>query len=260
MAKIALVTGGSSGIGAATCRLLAQRGWSVAVHYRTGMDMAERLVAKIRQEGGRAVAVEADVSDRTDVLRMFETIDACLGPVSGLVNSAGIAGPRARFETLDPAGVEEVFRVNVIGTFLCSREAIRRMSTFHGGEGGAIVNLSSGLSNTGGALTPFALNCDENGRRSSQVAYAASKGAINSFTMALAQEIAADGIRVNAVSPGATFTGMADTDRMAAIADTIPIGRGADPSEIAEAIEWLLSDKASYVAGANLRVGGGRLG
>lgn len=257
MREVAIVTGGSSGIGAAVSRLLSENGWAVAVNFRTRRDEADELIAEITQRGGRAIAVQGDVSVEADVKRIFETVDRELGQLTGLVNNAGIVGTRERFENNDRATIENVLSVNVLGTMLCSLEAVRRMSIARGGRGGSIVNLSSGLSKTGGALKPAGSGAE---KPRSQVAYATSKGAINSFTMSLAQEVAGDGIRVNTVSPGATFTDMPDKLLMAEIEKSIPIGRGAQPHEIAEAIVWLMSGKASYVAGAYLRVGGGRIG
>ncbi|MER9364225.1 SDR family oxidoreductase [Mesorhizobium sp. M0500] len=260
--KIALVTGGSTGIGAATCRLLCEQGWALGVNYRHNRTPADRVVADIERAGGRAVPVQGDVANEAEVARMFGTLDREFGTLTALVNCAGIVGRRGRFIDLDPAGIRQVIKVNLLGTMYCSLEAIRRMSTRRGGQGGAIVNISSGLSKTGGALSPDPVfQPDPEGKASGgRVPYSTSKGAINSFTVALAQEVAREGIRVNTVSPGPTRTDLPDPIQIAEAEVTIPIGRAADAREIAEAIVWLLSDNASYVAGAYLRVGGGRIG
>jgi NAD(P)-dependent dehydrogenase (short-subunit alcohol dehydrogenase family) len=195
--------------------------------------------------GGTAIAVQGDIGIEADILRMFETVDRVLGTVTGLVNNAGIHGPRGR---LDALGTDDIFRVlavNVQGCFLCAREAVKRMSTKYGGAGGAIVNVSSGSARLGNP--------------NDGVLYAASKGAVNSLTIGLSQEVAGEGIRVNTVAPGLTETDMPPPDKLVIQGPGIPIGRVAPPEEIAEAIIWLLSDKASYTAGANIRVGGGRI-
>ena len=245
MSRVTLVTGASRGIGAATARLCAGAGHAVAIHYRHGADKAAALAAEIAGAGGRAIAVRADTASEADVIRMFETVDAELGTLTGLVNNAGIHGPRGRLDDLTDAEIADVLDVNVRGCFLCAREAVRRMSTKHGGAGGAIVNVSSGSAHLG----------DPGGG----VIYAASKGAVNSLTIGLSQEVAGEGIRVNAVAPGMTETDMPPKEKLAAAAGIIPMGRTGQPLEVAEAILWLLSDEASYVAGANIRVAGGRL-
>ncbi len=242
---VTLVTGGSRGIGAACARLCAEAGHAVAVNYRAEADKAADVVARIEASGGRAIAVQADTSDESQVKAMFETVTAELGALTGLVNNAGIHGPRARVEDMTDGDIERVLAVNVRGYFLCAREAVKRMSTKHGGGGGAIVNISSGSAHLGGA--------------GGSILYAASKGAVNSLTIGLAMEVAPEGIRVNTVAPGMTETDMPGTDRLAKQAAMIPMGRVARPEEIAESVLWLLSDKASHVAGANLRVAGGRL-
>jgi NAD(P)-dependent dehydrogenase (short-subunit alcohol dehydrogenase family) len=244
MAPITIVTGGSRGIGAATARLCAGYGHAVCVVYRSGSALAEEIVATIKADGGTAIAVPADTANEADVVRLFETVDRDLGRVTGLVNNAGIHGPRGRLEKLTGADIEAVLNVNVAGYFLCAREAVKRMSTQHGGAGGAIVNVSSGSANTGSP--------------NEGILYGASKGAVNTLTTGLAQEVAKDGIRVNTVSPGLTSPGMPPPEKVAEIAPRIPMGRAGRPEEIAEAICWLLSDKASYTSAANLRVGGGR--
>ena len=244
MAGVAIVTGASRGIGAAVAKLLGANGYRVCVNYRSGREAAEGVAADIVQAGGEALAVEADVADRDAVQRLFETVDERLGPVTALVNNAGIHGPRGRVDALELGALEEVLAVNVIGLVACSQEAVRRMSTRHGGTGGAIVNISSGAAHIGGA--------------GDGVQYALSKGAVNSFTIGLSQEVAGEGIRVNAVSPGLTRTDMPSPAALERGPSIIPMGRVGDAEEIAEAVLWLLSDRASFVAGANIRVAGGR--
>jgi NAD(P)-dependent dehydrogenase (short-subunit alcohol dehydrogenase family) len=243
-----IVTGSGRGIGAATARLAAGRGWPVCVNYRERADSAEALVAAIAAEGGRAVALRADTSDEAAVAAMFDRAAAELGPVRGLVNNVGIPGRIGRVEDLDMAMFRRVLEVNVIGTAICSREAVRRMSTRHGGPGGAIVNLSSMGAETG---SPGEL-----------VHYAAAKGAVESFTRGLAREVATEGIRVNAVSPGLIDTEIhaeaGDAERVARYASRMPMARVGRPEEVAEAILWFLSDAASYVTATILPVAGGR--
>lgn len=241
---IAIVTGSSRGIGAATARLLGQHGYDVCVNYRGAAKAAGEVVADIQAAGARAIAVQADVSQRAEVARLFETVDAKLGTVSALVNNAGIVGPRCRVEQLSLDALENVLAVNVVGLVHCAQQAIRRMSTGSGGKGGSIVNISSGSAYIGNA--------------GNAVHYAVSKGAVNSFTIGLSQEVAAQGIRVNAVSPGMTRTDMPGEEVLARAGASIPMGRVGEPREIAEAVLWLLSDRAGYTAGANIRVSGGR--
>lgn len=244
MSRVALVTGGSRGIGAATCRLLARDGWDVAVNYRADAPAAEAVVADVAAAGRRGVAVQGDVGSEADVLAMFTTVERALGPVTGLVNSAGVSSPKGRVEALTLDAIESVLRTNVVGSILTCREAVRRMSTRNGGTGGVIVNLSSGSAYIGNP--------------GSGVLYAISKGAVNSLHIGLSQEVAGEGIRVNAVSPGMTETDMVSAEAIQANIPKIPMGRAGRPEEIAEAIVWLMSDRASYVAGANIRVAGGR--
>lgn len=244
MAKVALVTGGSRGIGAAACRLLARDGWDVAVNYRADAPAAEAVVADVTAAGRRAIAIQGDVGDEADVIRMFETAERALGPLTGLVNSAGVIGPKGRVDALTAEAVEALLRTNVIGSILTCREAVKRMSTKHGGHGGAIVNVSSGSAYIGNPGTG--------------VLYAISKGAVNSLHIGLSQEVGGEGIRVNAVSPGMTATDMVTEEAIRRSMSAIPMGRVGEPEEIAEAIAWLMSDRASYVAGANIRVSGGR--
>lgn len=243
---VAIVTGGNRGIGAAASRLLAQRGWAVAVNYVADDNAAHALVAEIVSSAGRAIAIKADVTDAAAVAELFARCDAELGRLRGLVNCAGLVGMRGRYVDVPDAVVRRVFDVNLFGAMACIREAIPRMSLQSGGEGGAIVNVSSGLSKSGAPNV--------------EIHYAVSKAALNCLTLGLAQELAGEGIRVNTVSPGATRTGMPDAAVLEAAATGIPIGRAAEPEEIGEAIAWLLSDQASYVAGAYLRVGGGKPG
>jgi NAD(P)-dependent dehydrogenase (short-subunit alcohol dehydrogenase family) len=248
MDRFVIVTGGSRGIGAATARLAAARGYKVCVNYHDAAAAARSVVHDIESAGGRAIAVQADMASETDVQRLFATVDRDLGPLDALVNNAGITGPVGRVEDVSLATLRRVMNVNVIGCFLCARAAVRRLSTDRGGRGGAIVNLSSAAA-TRGSPNEF-------------VHYAASKGAIDTFTIGLAREVAREGIRVNAVTPGLIeteiHTAAGDPGRMARLAPTVPMGRGGTASEVAEAILWLLSDAASYITGANLRISGGR--
>jgi NAD(P)-dependent dehydrogenase (short-subunit alcohol dehydrogenase family) len=239
-----IVTGASRGIGAAVARLAAARGYRVAVNYSRGGAAAEALAREL----GNTIAVQADVGDESQVLRLFETVERELGPVRALVNNAGITGGFSRVDSIDAATATEVLRVNVIGTMLCSREAVRRMSTRHGGSGGALVNISSLVARTGGS--------------GEWVHYAASKGAVDSFTIGLAREVAGEGIRVNAVAPGLIDTSLhaaaGEPGRVNRMAASIPMGRGGTTAEVAEAVLWLLSSAASYVTGSILEAGGGR--
>ena len=243
-----LVTGASGGIGAETARLASARGVPVAVHFLQNRPAAESLAQEIVSAGGRALAIHADLGREQDVVRMFDTAVGELGPVAGLVNSAGVVGGLTRVENVTAAALEEVFRVNVIGTILCCREAIRRMSTVHGGSGGSIVNVSSIASRIGGG--------------GEWVHYAASKGAVDSFTLGLAREVAAEGIRVNAVSPGIVATELhakaGAPDRLERMAPGIPMKRPGTPLEVAQAILWLLWEAPAYVTGSILEIGGGR--
>ena len=245
MSKVTLVTGGSRGIGAATAKACAAAGHKVAVNYVAGKDAADAVVADIQAAGGTAMAIQADTSIESQVIAMFDAVTAEFGPITGLVNNAGINGGSSRVADLADDMIARVLDINVRGCFLCAREAVRRMSTKLGGQGGVIINISSGSAKLGNP---------GNG-----VLYAASKGAVDSLTVGLAQEVAGEGIRVNAVAPGLTETDMPARDKLAGAAKTIPMGRAGQPDEIANAIRWLLSDEASYVACANLRVSGGRI-
>jgi NAD(P)-dependent dehydrogenase (short-subunit alcohol dehydrogenase family) len=242
-----IVTGASRGIGAAVARLAAKQ-YSVVVNYSRDETAASEVVRQITASGGRAVAVQADVSIEKDVLRLFVEVEKQLGPVRALVNNAGITGGFSRVEKVASETLARVFAVNVTGTILCSREAVRRMSTRNGGAGGAIVNVSSRASEIGGA--------------GEWVHYAASKGAVDTFTIGLAREIATEGIRVNAVSPGLISTELhaaaGAPDRVERMAPSIPMKRAGTAEEVAEGILWLLSPAASYVTGVILPISGGR--
>lgn len=248
MENVAIVTGASRGIGAAIAELLGSNGYSVAVNFAKDRGAAQAVVDRIVCAGSRAVAIQGDVSIEADVLRLFESAERELGPIRALVNNAAITGGFARVEDIAFAALTHMLAVNVTGTILCSREAVRRMSTRRGGSGGAIVNISSIAARTGGS--------------GEWVHYAASKGAVNSFTIGLAREVASEGIRVNCVSPGLVDTGLhaanGEPGRLARLSPTIPMQRAGTPDEIAQGVLWLLSDAASYTTGTILEIGGGR--
>ena len=248
MQKIILITGGSRGIGAATAHLAALHGYAVAISYASNRAAADGVVAAITSSGGQALAIQADVALEADVLRMFEHVDRALGRVSALVNNAGVLEVQSRVEHMTAERISRVFATNVLGSFLCAREAVRRMSTANGGLGGAIVNLSSRASKLGSP--------------GEYVDYAASKAAIDTLTIGLAKEVAADGIRVNAVSPGLIYTDIhasgGEPGRVDRVKATVPMGRGGTAEEVAQAVLWLLSDSASYTTGTCLDVSGGR--
>lgn len=244
---VLVVTGGGRGIGAATARLAAERGYAVVVNYAGNVEAAEKVSADIIHAGGKAVAVRGDVSVEADVEHIFAAADR-MGTLTGLVNNAGIIGKTARVEEMDAERINRILAVNVTGSFLCAKAAIRRMSTKHGGKGGGIVNLGSAAAKLGAPAN--------------YVDYAAAKGAIDSFTIGLALEVAGEGIRVNAVRPGIIDTDIhasgGDPDRAARLASSLPIPRPGTADEVARAILWLLSDEASYTTGATIAVTGGR--
>jgi NAD(P)-dependent dehydrogenase (short-subunit alcohol dehydrogenase family) len=243
-----IVTGGGRGIGAAVSRAAAARGYAVAVNYTLDENAAESVAREIRAAGGRAAAIRADVAGEADVRELFERAERELGPLAALVNNAGVTGPLTRLDALEASDLQRVLAVNVAGTILCAREAVRRLSTRHGGPGGAIVNLSSRAAELGGA--------------GDWVHYAASKGAIDTFTRGLAREVAAEGIRVNAVAPGLIDTDLHATagapDRIERLQGAIPMQRAGSAADVAAAVLWLLSSDAAYVTGAILPVSGGR--
>jgi NAD(P)-dependent dehydrogenase (short-subunit alcohol dehydrogenase family) len=248
MNKVLLVTGGSRGIGAATALLAAQSGWAVAVNYTANSLAADEVVRQIRASGGQAMSVQADVADEAQVLRMFEHIDAKFGRLTGLVNNAGVVDVTARVDEMSVARWKRMFDINVIGSMICAREAVRRMSTRHGGEGGSIVNISSAASRLGSP--------------GQYVDYAAAKGAIDAFTIGLAKEVAAEGVRVNAVRPGLIETEIHASgglpNRVKELQHMVPAQRGGTAEEVAQGIVWLLSDAASYTTMSFLDISGGR--
>ena len=248
MENVIVITGGSRGIGAATAYLAAERGYGVCVNYRRNHKAAHAVVNKIKQKGGRAVAIAADISIETDVIALFNTVDQQLGPVTALVNNAGILEQQTRVENLDAARLNRVFATNITGAFLCAREAVKRMSTQHGGPGGAIVNVSSVAARLGAP--------------GEYVDYAASKAALDAMTLGLAKEVADEGIRVNGVRPGFIYTDIhadgGEPNRVDRVKEFLPMKRGGHPSEVSQAILWLLSSEASYTTGTFIEVAGGR--
>ncbi len=248
MTRTMIITGASKGIGAATARIAGQRGWTVCVNYRSGEAGARRIAEEIYANGGRAFIVQGDVAQEDDVLRLFETVDRECGRLDGLVNNAGILEQQTRLDQMSADRLKRVFATNITGAFLCAREAVRRMSTADGGQGGVIVNVSSAASRIG---SPW-----------EYIDYAASKGALDTLTLGLSKEVASEGIRVNAVRPGLIYTDIhtaggepGRVDRLAAI---VPMGRGGTAEEVALSIMWLMSEEASYCTGALLDVAGGR--
>jgi NAD(P)-dependent dehydrogenase (short-subunit alcohol dehydrogenase family) len=246
--QVLLVTGASRGIGAATALLAASKGYAVAVNYTSNAKAAQDVVSRIRAEGGKAIAVQADVSEEEQVLALFAAVDAQLGRLTAFVNNAGVVDVSARLDEMSVARLKRMFDINVIGAMVCAREAVRRMSTRHGGSGGAIVNVSSAASRLGAP--------------GQYLDYASAKGAIDSFTLGLAKEVAAEGIRVNAVRPGLIDTEIHASggipDRVQKLAHLVPMQRGGSAHEVAEAIVWLLSPQASYTTMSLIDVSGGR--
>jgi NAD(P)-dependent dehydrogenase (short-subunit alcohol dehydrogenase family) len=248
MNPILLVTGGSRGIGAATARLAAQRGWDVAINYTRDAAAAEAVAADVRAAGRRALTVQADVGDDAQVVAMFVAVDQGLGRLAGLVNNAGVVDLPSRVDAMTPARLQRMFSINVFGSFACAREALQRMSTKHGGAGGSIVNLSSAAARIGAG--------------GQYVDYAAAKGAIDVFTLGLAREVATEGVRVNAVRPGIIETDIhasgGQPGRAAQMAPLVPMQRSGSAEEVAQAIVWLLSADSSYTTGSVVDVTGGR--
>jgi NAD(P)-dependent dehydrogenase (short-subunit alcohol dehydrogenase family) len=246
--QVLIVTGASRGIGAATARLAADRGFQVCVNYLRQQQAAEDVVSAIQQKGGAAIAIQADVSSEFDVVRLFDSATKQLGPITALVNNAGIVEHQSRLDSMDAARLLRVFAINVFGSFLCAREAVRRMSTKYGGQGGSIVNVSSGAARFGSP--------------NEYIDYAASKGAIDTLTLGLAKEVAEENIRVNAVRPGFIYTDIhsqgGEPNRIDRVKNQVPMKRAGQPEEVASAILWLLSNEASYITGAILDVTGGR--
>lgn len=248
MNPVLLITGGGRGIGAAVARLAAAQGWDVAVNTVRDMASAQAVAAEVQALGRRALAVRADVSDEAAVRALFARVDAELGPLRGLVNNAGVVDIAQRVDEMSLARWQRMFAINVQGTFLCTREALRRMSTQHGGTGGSIVNLSSAAARLGSA--------------GQYVDYAAAKAAIDTFTLGVAREVAHEGVRVNAVRPGIIDTDIhasgGQPDRVQRMAPQVPMQRAGTAEEVAQAVVWLLSDQASYTTGSVLDVAGGR--
>lgn len=248
MKPVVLITGGSRGIGAATALRAAQQGFAVAVNYARDAKAANAIVQQIVSAGGSAIAVQADVADEAQVLAMYQAIDAQLGPVTALVNNAGVVDVAARVDEMSVQRIQRIFDINVLGTFICTREALQRMSTRHGGKGGNIVNVSSVAARLGGP--------------GQYVDYGASKGAIDTFTIGLAKEVATEGVRVNAVRPGIIETEIhasgGQPERAQQMAPLVPMQRAGSANEVANTIVWLLGPEASYVTGANIDVAGGR--
>lgn len=248
MSKVMLITGASRGIGAATARLAAAQGYALCLNYHQRQDAAQQLVKELQNAGTRAIAVAADVSDDAQVAKLFASIDAEFGRLDVLVNNAGMLERQMRLDEMDAARLMRVFAINVTGSFLCAREAVKRMSTRYGGNGGAIINVSSIAAKLGAP--------------NEYIDYAAAKGAIDSMTLGLAKEVAAEGIRVNAVRPGVIRTEIhasgGEPGRVERVKASVPMGRGGEAKEVAEAILWLASEKASYTSGALLDVSGGR--
>jgi NAD(P)-dependent dehydrogenase (short-subunit alcohol dehydrogenase family) len=248
MDKVIVITGASRGIGAATARLAAREGYRICINYLSDDEAAQRVLAEVRELGAEAIAVKADVSVEDEIVHLFQRVDAELGPITALVNNAGTIGHKSRVEEMSEFRLLKLMKTNVVGPMLCAKHALQRMSTRHGGGGGSIVNVSSVAARLGSP--------------NEYVDYAASKGALDTFTLGLAKEVAAEGVRVNAVRPGYIFTDFhalsGDAERVSKLEPGIPMGRGGQAEEVAEAILWLLSDKASYSTGSFVDLGGGR--
>ena len=248
MDKVIVITGASRGIGAATARLAASEGYRICINYLSDDEAAQRVLADVRELGAEAIAVKADVSVEDEIIHLFQRVDAELGPVTALVNNAGTIGQKSQLEHMSEFRLLKLMKTNVVGPMLCSKHAVQRMSKRQGGQGGSIVNVSSVAARLGSP--------------NEYVDYAASKGALDTFTLGLAKELAGDGIRVNAVRPGYIFTDFhalsGDPERVSKLEPGIPMGRGGQAEEVAEAIIWLLSDKASYSTGSFIDLGGGR--
>jgi NAD(P)-dependent dehydrogenase (short-subunit alcohol dehydrogenase family) len=246
--KVALITGGSRGIGAATAKLLAQRGYQIAISYRERRKQAEDLVNELQSLGVTAIAARADITSEDEVVRLFEKVDQNLGPINSLVNNAAIIKPQMRVELMDSQRINEILRTNITGTLLCCREAIKRMSTKSGGSGGTIVNISSAASRSGSP--------------NEYIDYAASKGAVGTLTIGLSQEVAGEGIRVNGVRPGFIYTEMhadgGEPDRIERVKSAIPLKRGGQAEEVAKAVAWLISDESTFTTGSFIDVAGGK--
>lgn len=248
MDKVIVITGASRGIGAATARLAARAGYRICINYLSDDEAAQQVLAEVRELGAEAIAVKADVSVEDEIIQLFLRVDAELGPVTALVNNAGTIGHQSRVEEVSEFRLLKLMKTNVVGPILCAKHALQRMSTRHGGQGGSIVNVSSVAARLGSP--------------NEYVDYAASKGALDTFTVGLAKEVAGEGVRVNAVRPGYIFTDFhalsGDPQRVSKLEPGIPMGRGGQAEEVAEAIIWLLSDQASYSTGSFLDLGGGR--
>jgi NAD(P)-dependent dehydrogenase (short-subunit alcohol dehydrogenase family) len=246
--KIALITGASRGIGAASALAAARLGFNIALNYANNQRAAQEVAEQVRALGRKVVVLQADIGNQTEVLQLFKSVDEQLGPITALVNNAGILENHSRVDAMTIERWERVFRINVFGCFMCSKEAVKRMSSLHGGQGGSIVNISSVASRLG---SPF-----------EYVDYAASKGAVDTMTLGLAKEVAAEGIRVNAVRPGLIYTEIhasgGEPDRVDRLSSLIPMKRGGSAQEVAEAVAWLLSDQSAYVTGTTIDVSGGR--
>lgn len=248
MDKVIVITGASRGIGAASARLAAEQGYRICINYHADDQAAERILAEVRERGAEAIAVRADASVEDEVIQLFQRVDHELGPVTALVNNAGTIGRQSRLEDMSEFRLLNLMRTNVVGPMLCAKQALLRMARRHGGQGGAIVNVSSLAARLGSPAE--------------YVDYAASKGALDTFTIGLAKEVAGEGVRVNGVRPGYIHTGFhalsGDAERVHKLEVGLPMGRGGQPEEVAEAILWLLSDKASYSTGSFIELGGGR--